>query len=132
MRLRKDFIDSREEGFTLLELMIVIGLVVLLTVMTIPYGMDFYRSRILEEETKSVSVVVERARTNALTGKRDKDWGVYFLEDDCYEIFSGDGERYEEGGRDDIYDQRFCAPSGVEVDTDIEEIIFRRDGGGYS
>lgn len=113
------------KGFTLLELMIVIGLIVALAMMTLPYSMDFYRSRTLEEETRSLSSILDRARSNAISGRMDSNWGVYFESDNSYIIFKG--ERYEDRNLD--FDQHFSVPSGMEVDTDIIEVVFERHTG---
>lgn len=106
--------------------MIVIGLLVLLTMLTIPYGMNFYRSRTVEEQSRTISHMLERARSHAVSGKEDSDWGVYFAtEENCYTFFAG--KRYEE--RDEVYDLETCIPGGASLDTDIVEVVFERHTG---
>ncbi len=113
------------KGFTLLELMIVIALMVIFAVLTLPYGMNFYRSRTVEEESRTISNVLARAQSHAITGKEDSNWGVkFFHEQNEYIFFKG--ERYDE--RDVVYDQLFRSPSGIETEG-IIEIVFEKNTG---
>ena len=107
-------------GFTLLEIMIVIGLMVIFAVLTIPYGMNFYQSRILEEETRAVSNILARAQSHAMAGKEDSDWGIRFYHNEAkYVLFKG--SRYNQ--RDTAFDQEFVLPPGTETEG-IVEVVF--------
>ncbi len=121
--LNKNIKSSNSKGFTLLELMIVIGLIVIFTALTIPYGMQFYDSRVLQGETTSVFNVLERARVHAVSGKEDSDWGIDFSSPGEYHLLKGSncdtGEVF----------QTFSITSGVEIDTDISCIIFEKNTG---
>ncbi len=113
------------KGFTLLELMIVIGLMVIFAVLTLPYGMNFYRSRAVEEESRTISNVLARAQSHAITGKEDSNWGVRFFHDNSEYVFFK-GERYDE--RDVVYDQIFRASSGI-LTEGVVEIVFEKNTG---
>jgi Tfp pilus assembly major pilin PilA len=109
-------------AFTLMELMIVVGLIVIFTVLTLPYSLRFYNSRLLEEQTSSIAKILERAKNNAISGREDSDWGVDFSNTTEYYIFKGSdcpGTVY----------QTFKIPSGVEVESDIECVVFERNTG---
>ncbi len=107
-------------GFTLLELMIVIGLMVLFAILTIPYGMDFYQSRLLEEETRTIANVISRAQSHALSGKEDSDWGVRFFHEEGKYIFFK-GSRYSM--RDSFFDQEFTMTRGSSTEG-VAEVVF--------
>ncbi len=80
----------KNKGFTFLELMIVIALLAIFTVITLPYGVGFFQSRLLDEEIDAVTNILQRAQSNAISGKDDSDWGVnFFQEEGRYEIFKG-------------------------------------------
>jgi prepilin-type N-terminal cleavage/methylation domain-containing protein len=109
-------------AFTLLELMIVIGILVILTTLTLPYGVNFYNARALDEETANVASILERARTHAISGKEDSDWGVQFVSTNQYTIFKGSTC----GGT--VY-QTFNLIQGAEIESEINCIIFERHTG---
>jgi prepilin-type N-terminal cleavage/methylation domain-containing protein len=112
-----------EKGFTFLELLIVVGLLAVFTILTIPYGVDFFRSRLLDEEIKAVSEILKRAQAHAISGKDDSDWGVKFFQDEGkYEIFRGSGCEERE-----IY-QTINLSKGIEMEG-IDCIIFERNTG---
>ncbi len=116
-------IENYRNGFTLLELMIVIGLLVAFTAMLLPYGINFYDSRILDEESITLANVLDRARSHAVSGKEDSDWGVdFFYVEEEYKIIKGSGC----GG--EVY-QTFKLSQGVELESDINCVIFERHTG---
>ncbi len=108
------------KGFTLLELMIVIGLMVIFAVLTIPYGIDFYQSRLLEEETRTISNVLARAQSHAVSGREDSDWGVRFFHEEGRYIFFK-GSRFSM--RDGLFDQEFTMSSGSSTEG-AAEVVF--------
>ncbi len=117
--------NQRTNGFTLLELMIVISLMVSFAILTIPYTMSFYQSRAVEEQSRIMVNVLERAQSHAITAKEDSDWGVrFFHETNEYLFFKG--ERYDI--RDSDYDQTFKTAQGV-VTEGVIEIVFRKNTG---
>jgi Tfp pilus assembly protein FimT len=116
---------KKYSGFTILELMIVIGLMVIFGVLTLPYGMNFYRSRSVEEQSRTMSNVLSRAQSHAITGKGDSSWGVKLFHDEGYYTFFK-GESYDE--REVTYDQVFKTESGTETEG-ISEIVFEKNTG---
>jgi len=117
--------NQGRKGFTLLELMLVIGLMVIFATLTIPYGMDFYRSRAVEEQTRTISNILSRAQSHAITGKEDSNWGVMFFHEQGEYVFFK-GVRYSE--RDTVYDQTFKSSGGVSTEG-ITEIVFEKNTG---
>lgn len=112
----------KKKGITLIEIMIVIALMVLFSTLTIPYGINFYRSKVVEEITMTISNVLARAQSHALTAKEDSSWGVkFFYNENKYVFFKGD--RYSE--RDANYDHSFSYQSGVDAEG-VAEIVFEK------
>ena len=112
-----------QKGFTLVELMVVIGLLVIFTAVTLPYGISFLDSRTLEEETINISTILEKARSHAISGRDDSDWGVQFVGSDQYNIFRGSS-----CGGGDVYRSFSVSDSSV-IETNIDCVIFERHSG---
>lgn len=68
--------DTR--GYTVLELLIVIAILVLLLATIIPSFLDFRRSSILNTETQELITMVNRARLLSVSSKNDEQFGVHF------------------------------------------------------
>lgn len=119
-----------KKGFTLTEILIVIGLISLLIVVTIPVGMGFYREQLLESSTEILSVNLKKAQARALQEKGDSSWGVR-IEDNEYILFKGN----DYDNRDNDWDEK-VELSGSQVITTIfgenqefNEIIFEKGTG---
>ena len=112
-------------GFTMIELMIVTGLMVFFGIITIPYGLNFYQSRIIEEESRIMFNILERAKSHAVSGKEDSNWGIRFYHDENKYVFFK-GSSYE--NRALVYDRSFFLPSGMETEGFLE-IVFEKHTG---
>lgn len=81
---------SHSSGFTLLELMLVIGILVIIATMS----RDFYGSFVPEaqvaENAKTIIYDLRNTRDKAMNGQDDRLWGIHFVNgaSDYYEIFS--------------------------------------------
>ena len=112
--------DLKIAGFTFIELLVVLAIVAIFSMMTIPYGVDFYRARILDEEANSLLLVIEEARSRAVAGEMDSSWGVSF-EGSCYSLFNKN-ENYK--------DIEHCISEETHIDYgNISEIIFEKKTG---
>ena len=116
---------KEKQGFTLVEVLVVVALITLFLFMTVPFTMDFYRDQVLEGQTSSLANNLKVAQSHARSGKNDSSWGIKFFEDN-YILFMGDS--YDEEGRDDTYDKTFKITSGIEVEG-VSEIVFEKDTG---
>jgi prepilin-type N-terminal cleavage/methylation domain-containing protein len=112
-------------GFTLIELLIVLALTGLFLALTVPYGMNFYRQRILDEETSKLMNNLKIAQSHSIAGKGNSSWGVVLFED-CYILFMGD--YYEDDGRNEDYDKTFNLSPGITIDG-FSEIVFEKNTG---
>ena len=120
----KGKVNKKKNGFTLMELLIVLALLVIFSVATIPFGLNMYRSRILQEETETISSVLRRAQSNSILGKEDSSWGVvFFPEEETYTLFKG--ENFTEG---DQSNQSFKISPGVSVE-EVRKVVFEKHTG---
>jgi prepilin-type N-terminal cleavage/methylation domain-containing protein len=70
-------IFKRTHGFTLIEILIVIGITLALVYLIIPVSLDFYRSQQLESETELVAQTLKMAQSKAMAAESDSRFGVY-------------------------------------------------------
>ena len=121
--------NNFKAGFTLMELLVVIGLIVLFAAMTTPYGINFYEEVSLEENADMLAQSLKKCQSRAIAGKEDSDWGVKISPDDqecssCYVIFKGGS--YDT--RDENFDQVFTMTSEVSLDG-VTEVVFEKGTG---
>lgn len=112
-------------GFTLMEVLIVVVLMTLFLLLTIPFGIEFYREQVIEEQTSSLTNNLKIAQSHALSGKNDSSWGIKFFTD-YYILFMG--EDYDDPERDTTYDREFSLSSGIEIEG-ISEVVFEKGTG---
>jgi prepilin-type N-terminal cleavage/methylation domain-containing protein len=117
---------EKVKGFTLLELIIVLALLGLFLTLTIPFGMDFYRENVLQEQTSRLANNLKIAQSHAQSQKDNSSWGIKFEPTDqgctnCYVMFQGNS--YSE--RNSTYDKVFNITSGVTMEGVIE-IVFEK------
>lgn len=107
------------KGFTLLELLIVIAAAILITALTIPVGVRFFQTQILDETTNGILETLRRAQNQAMFQKNDSAFGVKFLSD-SYVLFQGsfyDPEQDE--------NETFTLSSGITTEG-IDEVVFAK------
>lgn len=112
---------KKSSAFTMMELLIVVVLITLFLGITVPFGMDFYRKQVLEENVAEMTNTLKIAQSNAQTGKENSSWGVRFFEEE-YVLFMGNS--YDEVGRDTSRDKVFSLSPGVNA-SGMKEVIFR-------
>ena len=67
--------NNFKAGFTLMELLVVIGLVAFFGALVTPYGISFYDEVSLEESEAMLSQALKKCQSRAIAGKEDSDWG---------------------------------------------------------
>ncbi|PIS05349.1 MAG: hypothetical protein COT81_01705 [Candidatus Buchananbacteria bacterium CG10_big_fil_rev_8_21_14_0_10_42_9] len=76
--LLKKFFENKI-GFTLVELLIVLGILSVVAVLAVP----FYQSTVVNSDfdiaADNIKKTLRRAETNAATGFQDDSWGVFFM-----------------------------------------------------
>lgn len=78
----------RQSGITLIEIIVVIGLIALLAAFSMFASLDFYRSFMFRKETATVISLLERARNLAMNNLNEKNHGLHF-ESGRYVLFQG-------------------------------------------
>lgn len=110
-------------GFTLIEVLIVLGLFGVLFGISLPISLDSYRSYILTSETKNLLSVVRRARSLAIANDHGISHGVS-LESDRFILFQGSSF----AGRDSAFDENYPRSPSVTI-TGFDEIVFSQISG---
>ena len=77
-----------KNGFTLIEVLIVIGIAAVIFTFSAPYAMNFYRSNLLNDAQSNVIDALQRARHYALLQKNDSNFGVH-IATSTYTLFQG-------------------------------------------
>jgi len=75
-------------GFSVLELLVVIGILVVLMASIVPSFLNFRRNSILNTETEELITVINRARLLSVSSKNDQQFGVH-LESGKVVLFQG-------------------------------------------
>jgi len=114
-----------EKSFTLLEILLVIGIISILLVFIVPLSLDFYKSQQLEAQTQSVIQTLRRAQSKAMAMELDSPFGIYFGTSN-YTLFKG--SFYSDPGRDLQYDEIFDLPEIINV-SGLNEIVFLKSEG---
>ncbi|MCP6719808.1 MAG: prepilin-type N-terminal cleavage/methylation domain-containing protein [Patescibacteria group bacterium] len=110
-------------GFTLIEVLIVLGLLGLLFSIGLPISMDGYRSYVLTSETKNLLSILRRARSLAAANDREISRGVS-LESDRFVLFQG----LSFAGRDPAFDEDYFRAPLIGV-SGLDEIVFSQISG---
>lgn len=112
-------------GFTIPELIIVLGIIAALAVLTIPLGVNFYREQLLDETAQDILLALRRAQNQAVTQRSDSKFGINFsAEPGVYILFQGDSY----ATRLQAADEKFYRPLGVSV-FGISEVVFEKLSG---
>ena len=78
-------------GFTLIELMIVVALIVLVSAFTLPVGFNFYQTSTLKDQARNLENSLRQAQAMAITGRGESSAGIaIFPEKEQYVIFEGE------------------------------------------
>lgn len=124
-------------GFSLVEVVVVIGITAILMAMSLGYNRDSERQIILFSEQAKVAGIFERAKTLALTRYKEGSadfcgFGVYFDTGNVFKIFGDDKcDGYSAGGGDAVVESqsldgrlRIEIATGIEIVTD-GSVIFK-------
>jgi prepilin-type N-terminal cleavage/methylation domain-containing protein len=111
------------KGFTLIELIIVICILLLLLAVFWPVGTSFYQHELLGKAQQQVIWILKQARSNAINQKNNSAYGVYLAGGEAI-IFQGDNF----ANRNQINDIKYPLPKNVAI-SGPSEIIFAPNTG---
>ena len=106
------------QGFTLMEVVIVVALLSVISLMTIPVSVSQYRKYVVKESTLSITHFLRLSQNNAKTGLLGSSSGVKMLPD-SFVVFVGDSYMFRNQAVDEVYH----LPSSVSVEG-VHEIVF--------
>ena len=113
-------------GLTLVELLIVIGILVLLIITSTPMAINFYKTRTMDVSLNSIVQTLRRAQLKAMSLEGDSSFGVY-LTSEKWVLFKGNSYLV----RDVAYDEVFDLPKNLQL-SGLSEIVFSKLRGAPS
>jgi type II secretory pathway pseudopilin PulG len=116
--------SARMRGFTLVEVLLTIGISMLLLALTVPIGLPYYQAQVADETTTDVLLNLRRAHTEARLGKNANSFGVRFFPDH-YVTFEGENFASLVAGSA----QEFILPGGATLATTHNEFVFASSSG---
>jgi prepilin-type N-terminal cleavage/methylation domain-containing protein len=108
-----------KNGFSLIELLVAIGIMVVIFSLGLIVDTRFYRSANLATERDTVASLLSRSRSDALNNVDQKNHGFY-VASSSYVIFEGDAY----ATRNSAYDEIFPAGAGI-IASGVQEIDFK-------
>lgn len=117
----------KNRGFTLIEFLVVLGVVAISFTATLPNLISFQQERILNSNSQEVVSVLRSAQKKSVDSTLESGWGVK-INSDNYTLFKGDSftDRKEE------FDQDFNLREGVYfslVDLESGQVLFEKGTG---
>ncbi len=77
------------KAFTMIEILLVVGIAAGVFAMSAPYTLNFYRTQMLEEARSNIIDALQQAKHNAILQKNDSKFGVRMV-NGSYTLFQGD------------------------------------------
>lgn len=114
---------SSKKGFTLFELFLVIGIMVILLSFLLPVGLSFYKEQQLASQSLELCRILRIAQQKSMSVDLDSSYGVY-LTNQNYTLFKGNSFL----SRDEPYDQIFNVPEIIQL-SGISEVVFSKNDG---
>jgi len=107
------------DSFTLVEILIVVGIIAILASFSFSVGLNFYKSQQLETQAQEILQTLRRAQSKAMAIELDSSFGVYFDNaNKKYILFKGDS--YSPG---DPYNEEFDLPAIITL-SGLSEVVF--------
>ncbi|MEE8131823.1 MAG: prepilin-type N-terminal cleavage/methylation domain-containing protein, partial [Candidatus Paceibacterota bacterium] len=117
-RFTKAARDFNMKAFTLLELLITLGISAMVLAVSWPLMTNIYLSFQITSEVDNLIAVLRKAQSLAFTNQDQSPYGVYILESQ-YLVFKGSSY----AGRDPTFDEKFAKPSDIII-SGLSEVVF--------
>lgn len=120
-----------DSGFTAIEILVAIAIVVLLSVITFTSFSNLNRKEILDKESLKILSVIQDARSLTLSSKNSSQYGVYFEED---RIISFAGSTYNSSNPNNLETTLSSRVSitSIALNGVVSEVVFERLSGKTS
>lgn len=115
---------DKNRGFTFIEIIMVVAILMALTSLGLVFGIDFYKTYSLDTERNVVLSILQKAKSRAQNNFNQSPHGVYFQSNDYYIIFQG--ASYVSRNVD--YDQAIPKNKAINING-ISEIVFKQLSG---
>ena len=112
-----------QKGFTLVELLLVIALILIVAVPSLMFGGNFMGSMYTDDAAQNFKSALIEARGNAMSGKENSPWGVK-LEQGEFLVFAGDSY----ASRDSQFDTGYAINRNVNI-ANFDEVVFSSPSG---
>ena len=124
MRLPAVYNIRKNNGFSVIELILVMGILTLLLSISIPPGITFYKTREFNVHKNGIVQSLRRAQLKAMSIEGDSPFGIYVSSGQRYVLFKGDSY----ATRDSSYDEIFDLPNNFQV-LGVSEFVFSKLSG---
>jgi len=111
---------AQQAGFTLVELLVSVTIIILITGMTLPIYESFVRRNDLDLIAQSLALTIRRAETYARAVNYDSQWGVE-IQSSGVTLFQGTSF----AGRNTAYDETVTMPPSVSP-SGLSEVQFAK------
>ena len=111
-----------KKGFSLLEVLLVVGIAAIIFTFTAPLALNFYRTQLINEAQSDIVDALLTAERNAVLQKNDSAFGVTLSEvPNAYVLFQGPNY----GGRDATQDEIFPVISNITF-SGLTDVVFSK------
>lgn len=82
--------SSKTRGFSLLEIMVVVGILAIISTIGFGFYFNFVRQAEIDLAAQTLVFDLKQAQAKSMNGEAGRRWGLYFVNsgDDYYELFS--------------------------------------------
>lgn len=122
-------------SFTLIEVLIIIGIMAILMALTVPVYNSFQKELDLNNSAEEIINILRVAQNKTLASEGASQYGVYFFDSAPYQTVMFKGENYV--SRDSSFDKIYKLPSATEIyEINLagggSEVVFNRINGETS
>ena len=110
-------------GFTLVEIVVVVSIIVVVLAFAAGVGSDFYRNHMLISERDSLVSLLRNTRSKAMGNVNQSDWGLY-IGAAAYTVFEGSSY----ASRNQDFDEIFPRSGSVSVSGPAEIVFTALEG----